>query len=453
MKIKPYIDIVKLVWPLALGMVNTAVMQFADRSYLATHSQDALAAVLPAGMLMWIFAGFFQSVVGYSSVFVAQFHGEGCPARCREAYRGALSLALAAGLLSLPLIPLGDWILALTTEDAALLDGKRGYYGILMAGSIFAYGQMAAAAYFTGLGRTRIVFWANLLGNALNVALDPLLIFGCDCGLLAIRPMGIAGAACASLVAMAVQMAMLTFAAERAVRRVPPAKECRADIVRRILRFGVPSGFFTVLNLASFAIFVFVTEHVGETDAERKLALAVSNACFTVNYLLFAPMEGFSLGASTLVAQAIGRGDRDEASRAARRTLILGTGFVAVVSTLTLLFADNILDIFDEAANDDVAAFHAMGLDLMSLMSAWLLFDAADVILGGALKGAGDTKFVMTWALVCSFCVWLPLVFAVRHFHNTMPALWSTMILYVLVVCTGSAIRWRRGAWRRIQLT
>ena len=144
MKIKPYIDIVKLVWPLALGMVNTAVMQFADRSYLAAHSQDALAAVLPAGMLMWIFAGFFQSVVGYSSVFVAQFHGEGCPARCREAYRGALSLALAAGLLSLPLIPLGDWILALTTEDAALLDGKRGYYGILMAGSIFAYGQMAA---------------------------------------------------------------------------------------------------------------------------------------------------------------------------------------------------------------------------------------------------------------------------------------------------------------------
>ena len=63
MKIKPYIDIVKLVWPLALGMVNTAVMQFADRSYLAAHSQDALAAVLPAGMLMWIFAGFFQSVV------------------------------------------------------------------------------------------------------------------------------------------------------------------------------------------------------------------------------------------------------------------------------------------------------------------------------------------------------------------------------------------------------
>ena len=128
-------------------------------------------------------------------------------------------------------------------------------------------------------------------------------------------------------------------------------------------------------------------------------------------------------------------------------------GFVAVLSSLTLLFADEILDLFDEAADGDVAAFHALGLDLMALMSAWLLFDAADVILGGALKGAGDTKFVMTWALVCAFCVWLPLVFAVRRFHNTMPALWSTMILYVIVICVGSAIRWRRGAWRRIRLT
>ena len=453
MKIKPYIDIVKLVWPLALGMVNTAVMQFADRAYLASHSQDALAAVLPAGMLMWIFAGFFQSVVGYSSVFVGQFHGEGSPSRCRAAYRGALGLAVAAGLLSLPLIPLGDRILALTTPDAGLLAEKRAYYGILMAGSVFAYVQMAASAYFTGLGRTRIVFWANLLGNALNIGLDPLLIFGCDGGWFVLRPMGIAGAACASLLAMAVQMALLVYAAERAVRRVPAGETRPADSVGRILRFGVPSGLYTVLNLVSFAVFVFVTEHVGETAAARKLALAVSNACFTVNYLLFAPMEGFSLGASTLVAQAIGRGDRNGAARAARRTLVLGVGFVAVLSSLTLLFADEILDLFDEAADGDVAAFHALGLDLMALMSAWLLFDAADVILGGALKGAGDTKFVMTWALVCAFCVWLPLVFAVRRFHNTMPALWSTMILYVIVICVGSAIRWRRGAWRRIRLT
>ena len=453
MKLKPYLDIVKLVWPLALGMINTAVMQFADRAYLASYSQEALGAVLPAGMLMWIFGGFFQSVIGYSSVFVAQFYGEGEPSRCRETYRCALLLAVVAGLMSLPLRVFGDGILALTTADAALLDDKRAYYDILILGAVFVYGQMAAASYFTGLGRTRIVFWVNLLGNLLNIALDPLLIFGCDWGPLQIRPMGIAGAACASLAAMAVQMAVMLFEAERAVRGVPAAPACRPDLLRRILRFGVPSGLYTILNMISFTIFVFVTEHVGETESEQKLALAVSTSCFTVNYLIFAPMEGFALGASTLVAQAIGRGDRDAAAVAARRTLILGVGFVAAVAALALLFAHEILDIFDGAANGDVAAFHALGMNLLALMAAWMLFDAADVILGGALKGAGDTKFVMTWALVCAFLVWLPLVFLVRHFRNTMPALWSTMIVYVIVVFAGSAVRWRRGAWRRLRLT
>ena len=69
---KSYSEIIRLVWPLALGMINNAIMQFVDRVYLAHDSMRALEAVLPAGMLMWMFAGFFQSVVGYSSVFVGR---------------------------------------------------------------------------------------------------------------------------------------------------------------------------------------------------------------------------------------------------------------------------------------------------------------------------------------------------------------------------------------------
>ena len=50
--------------------------------------------------------------------------------------------------------------------------------------------------------------------------------------------------------------------------------------------------------------------------------------------------------------------------------------------------------------------------------------------------------------LVCSFAIWMPLVFMARQFFNTMPALWSTMVAYVVVICAGSAIRWRRGRWK-----
>ena len=463
-------SILKLVWPLALGMVNNAVMQFVDRTFLAHSSLAALEAVLPAGILMWIFAGFFQSVVGYSSVFVGQLHGAGDEAGCRTCYRAAKWIAVVSGVLMLPLVPVGEWILAWSTTSAETLAMEKTYYDITLLGSFFIYGQMAAASYFTGRGRTRIVFWVNLLGNALNIALDPLFIFGIDWNLplpaftvsLRLPAMGIAGAAYATVFAMAVQWAVLAVVAHRSMSRDGEAatssgcgdkgdatflsRERTLDILFRILRFGVPSGLYTILNMLSFTVFVFVTGGVGE------LELAVSNACFTINYLLIAPMEGFALGASTLVAQAIGRGDREDAARAARRTVLLGVGVALGLSVVVLAFAPLVLGLFASQAGASSAEFHALGWTLLVLMTAWQVFDAADIILAGALKGAGDTKFVMVWLLVVAFAFWLPVVFAVRHFHNTMPALWATMIGYVLVLFVGSVVRWRRGTWRGIEV-
>ena len=447
---KSYREILRLVWPLALGMINNAIMQFVDRVYLAHDSMRALEAVMPAGMLMWMFAGFFQSVVGYSSVFVGRHYGAGEEGMCRATYRVALALAIGFGFLSIPLVPFGDWILSVTVASSDLLKDERAYFDILMLGAVGVYGQMAAASYFTGRGKTRIVFWANLVGNVLNIALDPVLIFGW----WGAPRMGIAGAAYATIGAMFVQMVILVWAAARekgAGRKegleTGDGRRGLATLMGTILRFGVPAGLYTILNMLSFTIFVFVTGGVGD------LELAVSNACFTVNYLLVAPIEGFSLGASTLVSQALGRGDPEAAVHDAHRTLFLGVGFIAVCSLVVLLLAHPILGMFASRAGASAAEFQSLGFTLFVLMAAWQVFDAADVILSGALKGGGDTNFVMWWMLVVGFVIWLPVVFVVRRFHNTMPALWSTMILYVVVICVGSLIRWRRGGWKMVKLT
>ena len=440
LKLKPYIEIVKLVWPLALGMVNHAVMEFVDRAYLAHYSMEALEAILPAGILAWTFMGFFQSVVGYAGVFVAQYHGARDFDRCRSCYRAALLIAFVAGVLMLPLWPLGNWILSLAAPSADVLALERTYYDLVILGGIFVYGQMAATAYFTGRGLTRIVFWVNLGGNLLNVALDPILIFGW-CGA---PKLGIAGAAIATVFSTAVQGAVLAVAAHRHQRGLDG--RLSAELVRRILRFGVPAGLYEILNIASFAVFVFVTGGVGD------VALAASNACFSVNYLLFAPMMGFALGAQTLVGQARGRKDDAAAIAAFWRTLALALAFVTVAGGLTLVFRHPILSLFAPADAAAAADFRSLGTTLFFLMSAWMLFDAADVVVGGALKGAGDTKFVMGWMFFCAFGLWMPMVFVVRSVHNTMPALWSTMVGYVLVICVGSLVRWHCGRWKSIRL-
>ena len=440
-------SILKLIWPLALGMANSALMQFVDRAYLAHYSLEALEAVLPAGLLMWVFAGFFQSLIGYANVLVGQYHGANEPAKCLAAYRTATGVALAAGVLSVPLVFVGYAIFDFTASSPRLLADERSYFTIVMLGAVAAYGQMAAASYFTGRGRTRIVFWANLVGNALNVILDPILIFGW----WGAPRLAIAGAAIATVVSQLVQWLILSVVAWREAdcgrESSSVTGAVRRDILGRLLRFGVPSALYEMLNMISFTVFVFITEGVGA------LELAVSNACFSVNYILFAPMMGFSLGAQTLVAQAIGRKDPDGAAADARRTVILGALFAAAISVAALVFAHPILDLFAARAGESTAAFHDLGIRLLAIMGVWLLFDAVDIIIAGALKGAGDTKFVMMLSLVSSFAVWLPLVGIVKAFHNTMPMLWATMVVLVFVCFGASFVRWRRGNWRKIQVT
>ena len=441
---KRYFEIMRLVWPLALGMVNNAVMQFVDGVFLARESLESLEASLPASMLAILVMGFFQSVVAYSGTFVAQYHGADDARGIRMSYRAGLVITLAAGILAIAVIPLGLMVAPFMSENPAVVARASSYYAIVSVGAIALCGQMAASSYFTGRGKTRLVFWVNVLGNAVNIALDPILIFGlCGCPRL-----GMAGAAYATVAAMFVQWGVLAWCAERDLRRL---RVGAADVPRlwplvgKVLRYGVPSGAYSVLNILSFTIFVFVTGRIGDQE------FAVSNACFKVNYFLFAPMEGFSICAATLVGQAQGRGDSAAAHRDAMRTLFLGLLLVAGLSALAVVFYRPILSLF-ASPGVQLSTFYALGFWLFLLMAAWQVFDATDVIVSGALKGAGDTKFVMWWMSICAFGLWMPLVWAVAKWHNTMTALWGTMVIYVVVICAGTLVRWYNGGWKRIKL-
>ena len=449
----PYLDVFRLTWPIALGMANNAVMQFVDRVFLSNESAASLEAVLPASVFSGVFVCLFQSVVAYSGTFVAQYFGAGSERGCRTSYHAGLAISAVFGALLVLLVPPGlavfDWV----GHSPEVLAKEKTYYSIVTAGGFATCAMMAASGYFTGKGRTGAVFAVNVVGNALNVLLDYLLIFGFAVPALGIRvpAFGIAGAAWATVAAQVVQMVVLNAMALRATWHVPAAPCDASDrfwpLVVKVLRYGIPSGVQSMLNILSFLVFVFLTGKVGD------LAFAVSNAAFTVNYLLIAPIEGIGIGAGVLVGQRQGAGDTHGAFANGNRALVLAEVYVAVAAALILAFHRPILSLFaGDVAACDLPEFMSLGTTLFVMMVVWQFCDAADVVLSGALKGAGDTRFVMVWMLVMAFPFWMPILFATYWLHPTMEALWATMIVYVFVFFVGTVLRWLKGPWRQHRL-
>lgn len=455
-RISAYRDVYRLVWPLALGMANNAVMQFVDRVFLSNESTASLEAVLPASMFALLFVGFFQSVVAYSGTFVAQYFGAGLEDGCRKSYKAGLFISAAFGVLLLSLVPLGNLVFDFVGHSPDVLSREKTYYSITVAGGFATCGMMAASGYFTGKGKTRLVFWVNLLGNVLNIVFDYLFIFGFNTGIpgLSLKPCGIAGAAWATVIAQIVQMLVLNVIAlkdtvqeRKSHGQGAPCQDGTGRLILKILRYGIPSGVQSMLNCLSFVIFVFLTGKVGD------LAFAVSNAAFTVNYLLIAPIEGIAVGAGVLVGQHQGAGDSHGAFQSGNRAIVIGELYVLIATTLVLVFNKELLMMFIGSVSPaEQGAFLSLGFRLFVLMVLWQYCDVADVILSGALKGAGDTRFVMVWMFVMAFPFWMPILFVTYWLHPTMVALWSTMVVYVFVFFIGTWIRWTKGPWRKIRL-
>jgi len=440
-------ETVRIVYPLVLAMGANALNQFVDRIFLARYSDAAIQASLPGGILSWLFICLLVATAGYSGTFVAQCFGAGSRREAAAAYGQGLWLTAACLPFILASIPLGRCIFAWCGHAPAVVADETTYYGILQIGGVFCVLGAVLAGYFTGLGRTRIVGVATVLGNFANIVLDWMFIFGHGgCG-----AWGIAGAGWATAIAAAVPCAILGaasfFARDLHGLRYVAALRPRPALLARIVRFGLPSGLHQFLDVATFTVFVMCT---GCFDA---MGFAVSNICFAINHLSFAPLLGLGQGAMVLVGRYQGARDSAAAVRAARNCLFLAFGYVAVFAVLVLALPETLMDLFrGESTAFAPEAFHGLGRTLLYLLLSWAFFDAVSIVIGGALKGAGDTRFVMFALLALSLGFWMPAVFAVMRWCPSVAALWSTMPFYCGLCGTVCLVRFLRGRWKAHRL-
>ncbi len=442
-----YAEMWRIAAPLILSMGSYTIMQFCDRIFLSRYSSVAIQAALPAGILAHTLVCFFQSLCGYSGTFTAQYYGAGQLKRCVESAVQGFWLALASWPLILMLIPVGWWLMSVSAHSAEVLAAERSYFTILMAGGVLVPLNAALGGYFMGLGRTRINMLANLIGCSLNVLLNYIFIFG----RWGVPEMGIRGAAYATLISAGVACLLQAtiFVNSRAVQAYGLKRVLRVDfpLMKRILRFGSHSGLHLLMEVGSFSLFIMLTGQMGE------LSLTASNIAFSINNLAFSPLMGFGLAASTLVAQHKGRGNPHAAARAGMTATRMALVYMVLIGSTFVLLPRFYFELFSpKDAGFSADELLQVGRVMLIIMTSWGLFDAVAIVLGDALKGAGDTRFVMIFLTLSGWGLLIPGTLLLLHFQYGIIALWLWLAAYILLVMAGTLWRWRSGRWKSIQV-
>lgn len=445
-----YREVWRIAFPLIVSTASLTVMQFCDRMFLARYSDVSIRAALPAGILSFTMICGFLALVSYGSTFVAQFHGAGDRRGCGRATAQASFLALLAWPVILALfMPAGRAVLRWSGHPPDVLAEELTFYNIMIWGSLGSLLSSAAAGFYSGRGDTRTTMWAYTIGNLLNVGLDYLMIFG-HWGL---PEMGIRGAAWATVISGCVPPAILyaLYFSPKNEREFGTRSTFRFDgpLFKRLLRFGVPSGVHLALDLTSFTLFVLLT---GRFD---RVAHAVSNIALSINSLAFMPMIGLSIAASIVVGQHQGRRAPADAERAGWTALKMGMMYMTAIGLTYVLFPSGYLALFADHGPRTFRLDELLptGRLLLIMLAIWSVFDAVDLVLAGALKGAGDTRFVMYYSLALAYGMFVAGLMVIIHvFKGGLMATWIWTCVYIVVLAFGYLWRFARGRWKEVDL-
>ena len=444
-----YRDVLAISLPLVASMGSITLMQFTDRIFLAGYSMEAISAALPAGIASFTAISFFMGVANYVNAFVAQYTGAGAFNRVGAALWQGIYFSLFAAVLLALLYFASTPIFDLIGHSRPVRTLEVRYFNILTLGAGLVVMGSALACFYTGRGLTWTVMLVHLSGAAVNIPLDYCLING-------IGPfprLGIVGAGIATVTAYGVIVTiffLLIFSRKnRTLFRTWSARAFDRELFARLMRYGAPSGIQFFLEISGFTFFIQMLGRLGD------IQLAASNIVLSIESLSFMPMIGFHIGNATLVGQAIGNGTPHEGMVATGSAFKITMMYMALIAALFLFFPEPLLHLFKMEGHTAVQYGEIMdlGVILLRFVAVFCLFDSLNLVFSGAIKGAGDTRFIMwTIAAMSIGLMILPTYLAVEVFHAGIYVIWTIATLYVCALGLAFMLRYRQGKWKHMRV-
>jgi putative MATE family efflux protein len=392
-----------LALPIIGGMVSQNLLNIVDTAMVGFLGDPALAAVGLGGFVVFMCQALILGISTGVQSSAARRKGEGRIDRAAAALNTALLLVLViAPIFSLVLIQLAEPAYPFLNSDPEVIERGVPYIEWRLGAIVFVGMNFAFRGFWNALDLSKLYMNTLIIMHACNIVLNYVLIFG----KFGAPAYGVTGAGMASAISVAIGTAIYFYLGFRHIekgaflRRLTNAQET-ASLIRISLPAGVQQLFFAAGLVAMF----WIIGRIGTPE------LAAANVLITV--LLFAILPGLALGiaCTTLVGQALGARDVDDAYRwtwdVAKVTIILLT----VLGLPMWLVPDLVSSIFiHEPSTRELARWP------MRVMGLTMPIEAITFAFMHGLLGAGDAKRVMMVSIGTQWLIFLPLAYLVGPF-------------------------------------
>ena len=387
--------------PMMLELVLESTFAVVDIFFVAKLGASAVATVGLTETYLFLLYSIAMGLAMAVTAIVARRIGE---ARAEEAALSAVQAIAIAVLISLPFAVAGIvWakdLLWLMGADAWAIEHGYRYTQWMLGGNAVILLLFVINAIFRGAGDAAAAMRVLWVANAINIVLDPILIFG----LGPIPALGIEGAAIATNIGRGAGVLMQLWILLRGSEHLRIARaNLRADGATMLLIARTSLGGIGQMIVAMTA-WIFLMRILASLSTE-----AVAGATIAMRIMMFTlmPAWGMSNAAATLVGQNLGAGEPARAEAAVWRIGWMNMGFTLAVSVAFFVWHDAIVGLFT-----DDAAVIAIGGEWLSILAYSYFVYGWWMVAVQAFNGAGDTM-TPTWInLVFFWLIQIPLSWA-----------------------------------------
>ncbi len=438
----PWKRIMEFSVPMLIGNVAQQLYNTADSVVVGKFvGDDALSAVGSAMPILNLLLALFVGISTGAGIVVSQSYG----ARDREGLTKAIGNCIALSAIATVVImivgPLVTMpLLTLLGTDASIIGWCADYLQIYFFGIIGFFFYNMLSGILRGLGDSVSALGFLLVAAALNVVLDIYFVAGLN--------MGVAGVSLATVIAQGISAVLCylklakmgdLFDLNLKSMKLVPA------VAGRILMLGIPSGITQAIMATAGMVVLNLTNAMG------KAVVACNVIVMRVDGFAMMPNFSFGQAMSVYTGQNVGAGKYDRVHQGVKQGGAIA-GMTAICITLILLFCAPILFGFFT----ETQSLIELASSMIRIMAVGYVCISVTQVLGGVMRGAGDTLSPMWISIISTIIIRVPLAYFLasltaneQYPHGQPIALFGSLVISWILGMVMSIIVYSAGKWKK----